>query len=432
MNALHYLASLKNIVTFGLTSLVIMSCGSFQGASYFESDGIYTSRNEVRQVSNSSTPQSSKSDYYSNYFKNAAEGSLDIAENDLYFTDNQAYTSEYSSDNSSVGVQNTQIPWGGKTTQTEIIIMDTRPNLWGLSNFAFMNSPFWNSYYTNPYRFGYGLYTPFFNPYRNRFFGFNSYWNYFDPFYSPYGFAGIYGDFYGYGWNLGYAGYGPYRWNRFYNRNHYHNQQWNGDQDYRNTVARIQSGRGEKNYDNPKRNRENKDNRQSKNNTSDIQSTIDRINLGRGINSLGRNVQILNDRQNILGSKNISGNSKTTRPIYGAQNFQGINRTSTNPSKSIQDNTGRFTQSRYNLGTRNKSTTPSTRSSNSSLQRNITKPRIIQNNSSRNYNSNRTNTNPNYNNSPQRSYTPATSRPMSTSGGSVSGGRSSSGGRRNP
>ena len=50
MNALHTFASLKNIVTLGMSTMVILSCGSFQGASYFESDGIYTSRNEIRQI----------------------------------------------------------------------------------------------------------------------------------------------------------------------------------------------------------------------------------------------------------------------------------------------------------------------------------------------------------------------------------------------
>jgi hypothetical protein len=434
MNALHTFTSLKNIVTLGMSTMVILSCGSFQGASYFESDGIYTSHNEIRQIPNATAQQSSKSDYYSSYFKNAADGYLDVADDDLYFTDSEGYTSDYAAENTSVWVQNSQIPWGGQTTQTEIIFMDTRPNYWGLSGFAFMNSPFWNSYYANPYRFGYGPYASFYNPYRNRFFGYNSYWDFYDPFYSPFGYAGFYGGFYGgysgYGWNFGYAGYNPYRLNRYHNRNHYNNQRWNGDKDYRNTVARVQSGRGEKNYDKPKRNRENKDSRQSVNNSADIQSTLNRINMWRGFTSLGRNVQILNNRQNVLGSKTISGNSRTTRPIYNAPNVQGTNRTSTSPSKSVQGNTGRFTQSRYNLGARNIST-PSTRT-NSSLQRNITNTRIIQNNSSRIRNSNQSFSKPNYNSSPQRSYTPAPTRSMSTSRGSVSRGRSSSGGRRNP
>ncbi|MFZ8960857.1 MAG: hypothetical protein ACO2Y1_04240, partial [Flavobacteriaceae bacterium] len=117
MNALHTFASLKNIVTLGMSTMVILSCGSFQGASYFESDGIYTSRNEIRQNPNTTAQKSSKSDYYSSYFKNAADGYLDVANDDLYFTDSEGYTSDYTTENPSVGVQNSQIPWGGQTTQ---------------------------------------------------------------------------------------------------------------------------------------------------------------------------------------------------------------------------------------------------------------------------------------------------------------------------
>ena len=52
----------------------------------------------------------------------------------------------------------------------EVILVNNFQNYsWGLAGFGFGYSPFWNNYYANPYRFGYGgFYSPFLNlPYWN-------------------------------------------------------------------------------------------------------------------------------------------------------------------------------------------------------------------------------------------------------------------------
>ena len=66
-------------------SLIICSCGSFQGSSYYDSDGIYRSRNSrATNINNSAN----NSNYYAKYFRDAAEsGYLNSDGNNTFFTD---------------------------------------------------------------------------------------------------------------------------------------------------------------------------------------------------------------------------------------------------------------------------------------------------------------------------------------------------------
>ena len=67
---------------------LVLSCGSFQSASYFESDGIYVSKStQVEQI-----PQE-ENNYYSQYFKEVADGNLAISSNNTFFTDTESYSS---------------------------------------------------------------------------------------------------------------------------------------------------------------------------------------------------------------------------------------------------------------------------------------------------------------------------------------------------
>ena len=440
MNALNTFTSTKITLIGIVTAALTLSCGSFQGASYYDSDGIYTSRSVIRQTE---TPtQASNSNYYSSYFKDAAEGYTDVSNDQLYFTNTNGYYSENNTEYQSQNTLNNQIPWGGQTTRTEVILVDNRPNyLWGLSGFAFSHSPYWRSYYYNPYRYGYG-YVSYYNPY----YGYGGYWGGYDPFYSPYYYAGYYNGYYGFGWNYGYRWHNPHRWNRWSNYHDYRSNSWYRNNRYNTTVARSSSRRGEKTYDNRSRDKQNKNSQQSKNRSADIQQTISRINVGRGAYSYGSVGSPISDRENVLGSKAGSGRSQTARPVFESTTSQGAVRSNSNPSKTIQSNTGRninngFTQSRY-LGNRNRTQTTSPRS-NAIFQGNINNPRIIQNNSSRSINNSRPSVNTrsvtpsrNYSNSTQYKSAPP-SRSMSSgssrsySSGSSSSGRSSSGGRRN-
>ena len=146
---------LKNLFLGLFSAALVLSCGSFQSTSYYESDGIYVSK--IR-TETSRAPKNNNSNYYEQYFQNAAdEGYAEPASDEIYFTDTDSYASTGQSyENNNVEYSNSQIPWGEQTSRTEIVYIDNSPSyLWGLSGFAFNFSPFWNGYYANPYRFGY-------------------------------------------------------------------------------------------------------------------------------------------------------------------------------------------------------------------------------------------------------------------------------------
>jgi hypothetical protein len=454
MNAQLYSLKITSLFISLTASLSLLSCGSFQGASYFSSDGIYT--NNVQTSSErSAVATNNNGDYYSNYFKDAAQENL--AENEMYFTDTENYTSKEPYTDENTYVESSQIPWGEKTSQTEIIIVDRSPNyLWGLSSFAFRASPFWNNFYNDPFRFGYGVYsTPFINPSMNPYFGgYSGYWGY-DPFLSPFSYFPAYG--YGYRWNMW------NRWNRWgqYGTDYYgYNGSKGYGKNYNSTVARIKSGRGEKNYEGSRRSNISQE-RNAKNNIgSNTDKQNNRINSGRGLNSLRTTYLLTNRVNNTLDAKTI-GKSITARPVFGsapsASSLNSINRANINLSKGVKSvlSSGRFTQSRYrSLGERqtpkttsprksvNKSTTPKGGSTSADYgSQNSRRTNSNSKATSRNYENHTSRSNnhskPSYRSTaPSRSYNSTRSSRSFSSGGSSrssnsGGGRSSGGGRRN-
>ena len=350
---------LKNLFLGLFSSALVLSCGSFQSASYYESDGIYVSKTKTEITQ---TPKKNNSSYYQQYFQNVAdEGYVEPASDEIYFTDTDSYesTGQYYQNNT-VEYGNSQIPWGEQTSRTEIVYIDNSPSyLWGLSGFAFNFSPFWNDYYANPYRFGYGRFNrSFYNyPYN----GFGGFWGY-DPFYSPFSYYGGFYNPYGFGFGYGYHGiYGNHwahrynRWNRFddYYRSNFDRR---NSRDYKSTVARVKSGRGEKNYNNSSQTRQRKQEQNSKNRA--VQSTINRLNLGRGTTSLGGTSLVGYDR-NRLGVRASSSNTSNARPrtnsISRNQNGLGLTQGNINinkPSSGISINAGRV-QQQYRLIDRN-------------------------------------------------------------------------------
>ena len=423
---------IKNSFLVVAVSTIIFSCGSFQSASYFESDGIYVSKAQTQQERPQETAELNKNNYYSQYFKDVADGNMPLASDDTYFTDSETYTSADQYQQSAIDNNISQIPWGGETTQTEIIVVNNNPNyLWGLSGFAFNNSPFWNNYYGNQFRFGYGN---FYNPYFDFYGGYAGYWGGFNSFYSPFAY---YGGFYNpFGFRNPWNRFN--RWNRFGYANSFGNSYNNfNNRDYNSTVARIKSGRGEKNYGNSRRNSKTKGDRQSKNNDADVQRTLNRINVGRGVNSLGRTLLIGNSRSTILGTK-TAGNSVTARPkINGGTT--GVSRSgNVNPTKTANSSSGRFSQSRYTNATRNRTNTTSLRKRSTktrSVTRSNNRNQYNNNKTSRSYNNTKSNSYRSFNSSrssnyssPARSYNSGSSS-RSSAGSSSS--RGSSSGRRN-
>jgi len=426
MNARTNFQKIKVFFTAFIASLTFVGCGSFQGASYFSSDGIYSTKTQVR-TEQSSQPKSTNSSYYSDYFKDAAQGT--VAENEFFFTDTDSYTSEQSYANENTAIESSQIPWGEKTSQTEVIIIDNSPNyLWGLSGFAFRASPFWSGYYFNdPFRFGYGGYiAPYYNPYINPYYGyggFAGFWGY-DPFYSPFGYYPGYS--FGYRWNRW------NRWNRWGGNNPNHHGYFGGS-DYATTVARVNSGRGEKNYGESRRTERTQE-RNAKTKSGDVKPTpLNLLNVGRGISSLG-NTYLLTNRRD--AESKLSDMSKTRRPVYGSSSVSSINRandSSTNPKGIQGSSNGRFTQSRYTLSNRTRTDRESPRSVNRSTSSSSRSSRTLPQRTSRSSNYNTTarrsyNSTPIYRTTtPSRSFNSGSSRSYSSSSG-----RSSSGGRRNP
>lgn len=347
----------------------------------------------------------------------------------FFFTDTDSYTSEQSYANENTAIESSQIPWGEKTSQTEVIIIDNSPNyLWGLSGFAFRASPFWSGYYFNdPFRFGYGGYiAPYYNPYINPYYGyggFAGFWGY-DPFYSPFGYYPGYS--FGYRWNRW------NRWNRWGGNNPNHHGYFGGS-DYATTVARVNSGRGEKNYGESRRTERTQE-RNAKTKSGDVNPTpLNLLNVGRGISSLG-NTYLLTNRRD--AESKLSDMSKTRRPVYGSSSVSSINRandSSTNPKGIQGSSNGRFTQSRYTLSNRTRTDRESRRSVNRSTSSSSRSSRTLPQRTSRSSNYNTTarrsyNSTPSYRTTtPSRSFNSGSSRSYSSSSG-----RSSSGGRRNP
>ena len=169
----------------GLLSLFMVSCGSYQNSSYYESDGIYgatSNRNIERQ-------NTSPNNYYGEYFKSLQNDS----QSDEIFTDIDNYSDYSYVDNPNSN--SNYADWGNNYTKTDINFYSNNLGL----NYGYGYSGWGNPYYgygwNNPYNnFGWG------NPYG---FGWNS-WG------LNYGF--------GYsGWGNPYYGYNNYYYNRPYN-----------------------------------------------------------------------------------------------------------------------------------------------------------------------------------------------------------------------
>ena len=146
-----------------------------------------------------------------------------------------------------------QIPWGENPSQTEVILFNNNSNfLWGLSEFAFNYSPFWNNYFYSPFQFGFnGFMSPWSNfPMWSPYGRYADFWRFrgYDTFYNPY--IILYGFYNPYGLGFGF-GIRNNWFNRYYNYNRFNDYYGNnirrsGSRSYRTTIARINSGRGER------------------------------------------------------------------------------------------------------------------------------------------------------------------------------------------
>ena len=147
----------------------------------------------------------------------------------------------------------------------------------------------------------------------------------FDPFYSPFSY---YGGFYNpYGFGFGFGNRWGNRWGNRFNRwnrfGDYYGNDFNrrNNRDYRSTVARIKSGRGEKTY-NSDTSRSRRNARTANSKANEIQTTLNRLNVGRGTRTVGRSTLVGFDRNRLgITSGGSSSQSRSVRPC-GAMWFQ--------------------------------------------------------------------------------------------------------------
>ncbi|WP_144804966.1 hypothetical protein [Maribacter sp. MAR_2009_72] len=198
-------------------AIVAASCGSYEQASYYDNDGIY-SDNAPRMVEKRpAQTQNQEENTYSAYFGEKASQYDEILDSEI-FTDIDSYSSNtdtlniedgqltdyYSTENDYQGYGG----WGDNATSVSINFYDNGWNNWGVAGFGWA-SPLWGwNYGYGPY-YGYGWFSPWgWNRWNN--------WNYGGFGYRGFGFG--YAGF-GFGWNYPYYNYGYGYGNRYYNRN---------------------------------------------------------------------------------------------------------------------------------------------------------------------------------------------------------------------
>ena len=123
-------------------SIFLYSCGSFQPTSYYATDGIYGSEQQVQNTPKKQTP---KSTGYSQYFDEMSkEYAWDESAGDVYLTDTDNYTG-----NPPNSAQVPQGQWGSAPQSTNVYVVgspiDNRFNYLGF-----------DPYFNNGFRFGYG------------------------------------------------------------------------------------------------------------------------------------------------------------------------------------------------------------------------------------------------------------------------------------
>ena len=196
--------------TYGFAAITLFACNSYKGITD-EEDGIYGDSYMVEQNS----AVDGKNNYYQQYFSTKAAQIEEIPEEDLVFTDIEAYSSQESIDDEGyVVVEEDYIDdygsWGSNTSEVTL-------NVYGGWNNGFYGNG-WNAgYWYGGWNAGYwGGFRPWgFNYWNNPFWGYSSYWGY-----NPYwGWGnGYYNPWFnnGYGWGFG-GYYNPW----YYNNNGY-------------------------------------------------------------------------------------------------------------------------------------------------------------------------------------------------------------------
>jgi len=194
-------------------AMLFVSCGSYQQASYYDDDGIYSKRNRTVNVEKKSAQavqnEALESDIYGDYFGEKANEYDDILSSEI-FTDVDDYYSGAANDSTEVGVQTDYLAnnntyegnpgWGDNPSRVNINVYE---NPYAFGGFGF--DPF---FYGGGFGFGFNRFGFGFNRFGFGGFGFNRFGFGFNRF----GFGGFGYPYYGYGFNrFGFGGFGyPY------------------------------------------------------------------------------------------------------------------------------------------------------------------------------------------------------------------------------
>ena len=299
--------------------LTTFSCKTFQGVSYYSSDGIYGD-SYFSETKKKPSESGRKNIYYKDYFGNLADDYSSLNQNQTEtFTDSDNYTSQ----NSGKKAVNSHAPWGDRPSSTEIYNLNYNP--WGIFN--------------NGWLFNRGYFNSFFDPFWGGYYGL-AYRN----FYNPWG-LGFYSPFYGYGFPLNVYGfpfrsrffYGGYPLNRYnmgysysgFSRGNYVNSR-------SNTSRGGRSSQAVSNYNYTNQNRT-----YSNNNIQTSDSKNRRYNVGRKSDNGN------NSNDNVSASR--SSNQRTTSS-RGSNNINNYIRRSYENRSGSSNNYGTSRYSNYSSG----------------------------------------------------------------------------------
>lgn len=304
--------------SLGALSILLVSCGTYNNVG--ETDGIYSTENNMAPDEGYEVSQEDKASYYKEYFKAKENTYGDMPEDDVVFTDIEAYsTTEYIDDEGYVVIEEREYEedygqWGDNSENVTV-----------------------NIYNTGGYGFGHGAYWGWGYPYYG-----HSYWN------IGFGWG------YGYGWGYpyyGYYGWGPsYYGGGYYNPYHYYNN------NYYNNVS---YNRGRRNLDYiPGRSQD-----RGRNNVSNSRDRYSRSEVNRRSNqNIYRTDRGNNRSERVISRQRSNSNNRVIRNTSPSRNNNSVQRNT--PSRS--NNVSKPSSSGNNSGSMRSSGGGSSRSSGTS------------------------------------------------------------------
>lgn len=175
----------------GLTSILLVSCGSYQAATY-EDDGIYSSEApQKRTVVVVEKPNSENSKYYEEYFGRTVTDYGEIVEDEI-FTDVDNYSSQEVVEQDAEVARESYAAWEDAGDNVTVNVYNTQP--------------YYNSFY-RPYNNWGGYYYG----------GWNNYYGGWNNYYNAWPFCGL-----SWGWGSYYNNYGYYGHPYYYNNYGYY------------------------------------------------------------------------------------------------------------------------------------------------------------------------------------------------------------------